>query len=881
MKKTSFIWPIIIIILFIVPIIINIFGDILWFQSIGYTNVFMTMLLTSIGIGLLFGLVFLAFGILNIKIAKRMHKSKADSKLLILLAGFFSLIIGSVFSGWEVVLKYLNPSVFGVVDPVFGLDIGFYVFTLPFYSLIYSYLFVFTVLGIVLSFISHIIFSESLKKSEKTEEDEVDFIFAAKSDYTLDWKEFKKKITPHLSILLAILFFVLSFGFWMAQYGLLFSQGGAVYGAGYTDINISLPLLNILMIVSAAVALFFLANLKINKWKIVKEGIIIFAIIVILGGVVSGVVQGFVVAPDESNIEKPYIERNIEYTLKAYGLDIVKENIFPVNYNLTKDDIKRNSGTIENIRLWDWRPLTQTYNQLQLFRTYYKFPDIDIDRYNVNGEYKQVMVSPREINLENLPREARSWVNEHLVYTHGYGVVMNPVDKVTNGLPDFYIKDIPPQSEQFSIERPEIYYGEETYEYSVVNTKTDELDYPSGEQNIYAKHEGTGGVQLSDIITRLLYAVKFGSIELLFSGSLTSESRILFYKQVNERIATIAPFLRYDSDPYIVLSEGNLYWIIDAYTITSQYPYSEPTGRRDGFNYIRNSVKVVVNAYSGDVEFYVIDNKDPIINTYQSIFPNMFKDFSEMSADLKEHIRYPEGLFKIQANIYSTYHMRDPKVFYNKEDIWVTPTEIYRGSRQEMIPYYIIMKLPGEDKESFIMMLPFNPRGKENLIGWMAAKSDMPDYGKLVVYQFSKQELTYGPMQIEARIDQDTDISQKITLWSQRGSDVIRGNTLVIPIEDSIIYVEPLFLEAVERGTLPELKRVIVAYGNQLTMQETLEEALNTIFEQATTSVERSEQTAEEKLAEIARLYKKAKEALSNGDLAGYANYVDMIEDFV
>ena len=905
MRLRDIITVLIIAILIIVPMLLGIYGDFLWFITLGYESVFLTILFTGIGLFVLFFLAFFLLSFLNLKIANRLSRRKGKkstgkareaNKAITILIIIFSFIIGAGFANWEVVLKFLNSTPFHAVDPVFGLDLGFYAFELPFYSFILSFFLALVVLNIFFTFISRLslIKKTRVETEEETAEPEVEWIWGGRRKkhrhmhrYSLNWPGFKEKITPHLSVLLALLFFISSAWLYLAQFSLLFSSSGAVYGVGYTDLNVTLPLLNILSVISLLIGILFLVNIRFRKWRVIRDGIMVFAIVGFLGLVAVGVVQALVVAPDEFNLEKTYIQRNIEGTLAAYGLSNIRETIFPVSYNLTAQDIANNNGTISNIRLWDWRPLKQTYNQLQLFRTYYDFGDVDMDRYNINGQYKQVMVSAREMNTQNLPSTARTWVNEHLVYTHGYGVVMNPVDKVSQeGLPVFYVKDIPPSSDfsSLDLERPEIYYGEETYRYVVVKTQTDELDYPYGEQNVYTSYEGTGGVVLSDILRRLVYAVKFGSVELLFSGSLTPQSKILMHRDVSERIDKPAPFLAYDPDPYIVVSEGRLYWIVDGYTVTDRYPYSEPINIRGSmaFNYIRNSVKIVVDTYNGDVDYYVIDPDDPMIKTYQKMFPGLFKDFSRMPADLKNHIRYPEGLFSIQATIYSDYHMKDPMVFYNKEDVWVIPDEIYIGTRQQMIPYYVIMKLPGEDKEEFILMLPFTPKGKENMIGWMAARSDFPPYGNITVFQFSKQELTYGPMQVEARIDQDADISQLMTLWSQAGSQVIRGNTLVIPIEDSILYIEPLYLEATERGTLPQLKRVIAVYGDKLTMKETLQEALDEIFGAApiitpTGTTVPIPTTAAEKLAQIVDLFNRAQDALAEGDLGLYQQYIEQI----
>ncbi|NIO21864.1 MAG: UPF0182 family protein, partial [Candidatus Aenigmarchaeota archaeon] len=527
--------------------IINIFGDWFWFSSLGYDQVFLKMLLTSVTLGVIFGLSFFIFAFINIKAAKRFSvrksergKAKGMEKILILLAGLFAIMLGITFSNWEVFLKFLNPSVFGIADPVFGMDIAFYVFTLPFYSYIAGFFVVMFLLTTILTLMAYLFFSKSFKLERRIEED-VEVVGGL--GYTMDWVKVIKKSTPHVSFLLALLFFVFSFVLYLARYALLLSGTGVVFGAGYTDLAVTLPLISILSFLSVVVGLLFLLNIKRNKWRTPLLGLGALVGVAIVGGVAVGVTQAFIVAPNEFNFEQPYIERNIENTLNAYNLGGVSEKIFPISYDLTMDDIDKNKETIGNIRLWDWRPLIQTYNQLQLFRTYYQFWDVDIDRYNLDGQYKQVMISARGMNTRNLPENAQTWVNTHLVYTHGYGAVMNPVDKVSEeGLPEFYAKDIPPTSDYLIIERPEIYYGEGNSEYVVVKTTTDELDYPSGDKNIYTSYEGTGGVTLSDMFKRLVYAVKFGSIELFFSTSFTPESKILLYRDIKERVTGIAPF---------------------------------------------------------------------------------------------------------------------------------------------------------------------------------------------------------------------------------------------------------------------------------------------------------------------------------------------------
>ena len=870
-------------------------GDWFWFTTVGYENVFLTIVVTRLILGIIAFVAFFGFSYANAVIAgrtaaKALGRPVGGKQGFVLIAALGGLIAGLNMAGsWETVLRYLNQVPFSMQEPIFSLDIGFLIFSLPFYTLILNFLLgllIFTALLSAASFLFQVL----VVRIRVTRFPVVDI----ETDSEPVWSTYIQDFLPHLNVLLFLIFAVLAARLWLSRYEILFSTGGVVFGAGYTDIHITLPLLTILSVVALVIGIGFLVNEKLRRKDVIIYGIGAFAVIAIIGAIAGMAVQGLIVEPDEFNLEKTYLEYNIENTLDAYDLSSADEQPFLVNYSLTAEDIDANRLTVENIRLWDWRPLKTTYEQLQLFRTYYQFYDIDVDRYTIDGVYKEVLISPREMDIGNLQEQAQTWVNEHLVYTHGYGVVMNPVDVVTKeGLPAFYISDIPHTSEYISLEEPRIYYGEGSWNYVVTGTSTDELDYPAGDQNIYTDYYGDGGVLLDGILKKFVYAAKFSSIELLVSGSFTPESRILLHRSISDRIVTIAPFLSYDPDPYIVVADEKLYWIIDAYTTSDQYPYSEPIwtggGIRGGkLNYIRNSVKVVVDAFNGDVSFYVIDPDDPLIRTYRGIFPDTFKDIEEMPENLRSHLRYPEGIFRIQAELYATYHMKDPRVFYNKEDAWVIPDEIYRQNRQQMEPYYIIMKLPGETSEEFIMMLPFTPRNKENMIGWMAARSDPPQYGELIIYQFSKQELTYGPMQIEARIDQDTEISQDITLWSQAGSSVIRGNTLIIPIENSIIYVEPLYLEATEKGTLPQLKRVIVAYNDLITMQDTLSEALEVIFKGAIEEQATEEEggipvsrTDLEKLARIAALYDSAQEALSRGDLGQYQQYFDEIGKLV
>ena len=865
-------YAIIISVIAIIPLI-SLYGEWLWFSSVGFGSVFLTMLYTKLGLGITLGVVFFAVLYLNMHFVNRSLPKKGKKLPWLPVILVLSFFIATIFSnGWETALMFLNGTEFRTTDPVFSNDVKFYVFELPFYSFMLAFITVLTVFALLSIFLGHVLYSVRREKLETDEEGQ--FMRAVK----VDWFP-KGKGLSQLYFWFGLLFLAFVAWFFLARFNILFSESGAVAGAGFTDLTVQLPFLTVMSILSAIIAVIFFLNMKVLKRRLLKMSIIAFIAALILGNALGIVVQQFVVKPDEFNKEKAYIERSIGFTLNAFNLKDVDEKPLALSTDLSRDDISNNKGTIENIRILDWRPLLRTNNQLQVFRTYYDFQDVDIDRYFVDGEYKQVMISPREMNINNLAPQARTWVNRHLVYTHGYGVTMSPVERISKeGLPTYFIKDIPPQSDFFVIERPEIYFGQQTVEFIVVNTKTEELDYPKGETNIYTTYAGRAGIKLTGI-NRFVYAIMFGSPELLVSESITPDSKILFNRKIEDRIRAIAPFLKYDSDPYIVVSDGRLFWLYDAYTTTDKYPYSQPVSTTGGdINYIRNSVKVLIDAYNGDVTFYVIDKEDPLINTYRKIFPGAFKDFSEMNDDLKRHIRYPEDLFRMQAAVYSLYHMKNPRVFYNSEDTWAIPQEIYRGTKQDVTPYYVIMKLPEKEREEFLLMTPFTPLGKDNMIGWMAASSDEPSYGKITVFTFSKQELTFGPLQIEARINQDTTISQQLTLWDQAGSEVVRGNLLAIPIENSILYVEPLYLQASE-GAVPELKRVIVVFGDRLTMQETLEQALDVLFgEAAEELVEKpAGKTTEQLIKEANELYIKAQDALKQGNLTKYADYIDQV----
>lgn len=882
----------------------NLYIDWLWFKSLAYNHVFVTIILTDLGVKIAVGItVFVALFVnlyftrpvvLNAINATRQQEDEngvvtlyqsplaqyLNNKNLILVYGavsmFFAFFVGlSVTGDWITVQKFLNATPFGTADPIFNKDIGFYVFQLPFYQFIYKIL-AWIVLLSAMCVAAVYLLSESGQTS------------LAKLFNSMSARF-------HLSALAAIFFVLRAWGYRLEQYMLLYADGGAIYGAGFADINGRLLAFKILLVVALVCAIVILVNIFMRKFKLVLYSIgTLLVASIILGGVYPAVLQKFIVEPNEFNREHPYIEHNIEYTRLAYDLDKIERKPFPAGRHLSAQDIIENPETIDNIRLWDWRPLEQSYGQLQAMRLYYEFKGIDVDRYTIDGKYRQVMVAARELNQNLLPEQAKSWVNQKLQYTHGYGIVMSPVNEVTTeGLPNFLIKDIPPQTNtDLVINRPELYYGESTDEYVMVNTKTQEFDYPMGDDNAWTTYEETSGVKVNSFIRKALFAVAFTDYRMILSTDMTNETQILFNRNIYERVPKIAPFLRYDKDPYIVLSDdGRLYWMWDAYTVSNMYPYSEPFSGR--MNYIRNSVKITIDAYNGEVKFFVADQSDPIIQTFSKIFPNMFLPLEELSDDLKSHMRYPEELFLTQANKLATYHMTDSRIFYHKEDKWNLPNELYGRDEQAMEPYYTITKLPGEDEPEFVLILPYTPQNRNNMISWLAARMDGEHYGKLINYQFPKQELVYGPMQIEARINQDASISQQLTLWDQRerGFSVIRGNLLAIPIKDSLLYVEPIFLQA-EASRIPELRRVIVAHEDRIVMEPTLDLALQKMFGDIgavvpppTTDDPDLDPTVPLPIATLSELaqranqqYEDAQNRLQQGDWAGYGEAINQLE---
>ncbi|HEV2147636.1 MAG TPA: UPF0182 family protein, partial [Longimicrobiaceae bacterium] len=802
----------------------------LWFREIGFEVVYRTELITRAALFLGVGAVSFAWLYLNLRMAQRgavlnptvlrlgmgtshvnvaevLRRFRVPLSLLLAL-----LIAGGAAGGWLGVLRWMHRVPFGVSDPVFGRDVGFYVFTLPVISTVLGILFTLTVLALLLAGLLY-----WLRRD----------IIVAPGHVRVE-----ASAGMHLGMLLALAFVLTALTLWLVRIpGLLYSTTGPMVGASYTDLHATLPALRIMAGVAlVAAVLVVVGAVRRELFRFALMALGGYAVLSVLArGVYPAVIQNFVVDPTELSREAPQLRHHIAATRRAWGIENVEVRDLTGGAGLTLADIRANAPTIGNVRLWDRAPLLQTFGQLQEIRTYYDFVSVDDDRYWIDGEYRQVLLSPRELNPASLP--TRTFINEHLTFTHGMGLALGPVNRRTaEGLPVLFIRDLPPESDvSLQVTRPQIYYGELTNQAVFVHTRQPEFDYPAGEQNIFTAYQGAGGVPIGSWLRRIVFASYFGSSKVLLSGDLTRESRVLYHRNVVERARRALPFLTFDGDPYMVIDEaGTLQWILDAYTKSERYPYAQRLA--DGTSYMRNSVKVVIDAYHGSVRAYVMDPAEPIVRTYARAFPGIFRPIGEMPADLRAHLRYPEDLYRVQTTLHTTYHMDEPDEFYHREDQWQIPT---LGAEEQANPFAfmrrIIMRLPDEEGAEFIFMTPFTPRQKDNMAAWMVARSDGEHYGELRVYRFPKQSLVFGPRQIVNRINQDTEISRQISLWDQRGSEVLRGELLVLPVEESLLYVQPLYLRA-QGGQIPELKRVIVAYQSRVVMEETLEDALAALF---------------------------------------------------
>ena len=775
----------------------------------------------------------------------------------------------------SIILRFIWNEPYGQVDPIFGRDIGFYLFHLPFWEMIQTSLTVLvfmTLVGLVVAYV-------------------LTGLLRYQPGHGL---VARPSVLRQVRWNAALWLVLLAVGLYLDRYELLFRSSGIVFGAGYTDVHIELPAIWIMLVLVLllAVAIAVGPRMKMRRW--IPVGAATLAVVWILGrGIIPGMVSQFKVDPNELELETPYLENNIAMTRLAYGVDAVREVDYEADDTLTYADIENNRDAVDNIRLWDPRLLIQTYKQLQEIRLYYEFYSVDNDRYMVNGKPQQMMLAAREISPD-LPTQSNTWVNRHLQFTHGYGLVMSPVTETNRqGEPILVIRDVPPVVEVpgLTVERPAIYYGGAGEGYYIVNTGTEELHYPAGDENVYNSYDGEGGIPISNWFRRLLFAWELSDMNILLSDYIHDESRLQIWRGVQDRIRKITPFLVLDRDPYLVVNDGKLYYIQDAYTTSANFPYSQPFER---FNYIRNSVKVVVDAFDGHVTYYAVDESDPVLQVYQSIFPNVFRPLSELAPGLEHHFRYPQDLFEVQLEVYNRYHMTRPQVFYNNEDLWTRPFEKYGGQQLRMEPYYVLARLPGEEGLKFMLISPLTPENRDNMISWVAAKSDVEDYGELVVYKLPKQRLIYGPAQIEARIDQDPEISRQLALWDQRGSRVIRGNLMVIPIEDSFLYVEPVFLLA-EGVDIPQLQRVIVAIGEKVVMEPTMDQAIEALFG---TELEPSRQffaegvqaaqpdtvirrVTSDQLEEVRRIWRELQNAFEAGDWRRYGELMENLDEAV
>ena len=829
----------------LISLLRSIYTDILWFDALGFKSVFLKILFTRIVLFII-GAAFVA-ALLGTSLYFSHRLSRGPETLplppdvmdvlkkatvwgTVAVVIILSIIFGAVLaSKWELFLRFTNAISFGETDPVYNKDVSFYVFTLPAYSFLQGWLLGAGIVVLLATLTSYF----------------VNFYLRGISfNLTTGLK-------VQISIIGALVLFVVGWGHWLDRWGLVLSENGAIFGAAYADLHARQPALFILTIIAVASGVLMLVNAYLKGMRLLIGAVALWIVLfIVLNAVWPGLVQNFRVTPNEFAKESQYIERNIEFTRRGFDLNRITETFYPAETSVTAELIRQNPQTINNIRLWDYRPLTDVFKQIQLIRPYYDFRGADVDRYTINGEYRQVLLAAREVAPEKLTDEAQTWVNEKLIYTHGIGLAMSPVTEfTTEGRPEFFAKDIPPNGQipiassdssgepDILVNNPRIYYGENTLDYVLVNTNTEELDYQTGEGDLFrTNYSGTGGVRIGSYLRRLAYAWQFGDVNILISGEITSDSLLQYRRDIQERVSTAAPFLLLDEDPYLVAAEGQLFWIQDAYTKSDNYPYSDlyvdpladPLEPAVSFNYLRNSVKVVVDAFNGILSFYIWDTSDPIVQTYAKIFPDLFVDREEMPESLQEHVRYPQDLFTIQARQYVRYHMQDAQDFYNNEDLWAFANEKFgqADTLKTVEPYYIIMKFEDEEREEFVQLLPYTPNDRQNLVGWLAARSDGENYGKLVAFNFPKDRQVDGPEQVEARIDNDQDISAWFTLRCAEGSSCIRGNLLVIPVGNSIIYAEPVYIQAEGLTRFPQLKRVILATGERVVMEDTLNEAL-------------------------------------------------------
>ena len=887
--KKGILWALGIIIALIIAIGLMTDGivDYQWFKEVGYLKVFFTALKwkTVVFMPLFIILFFTIRAYINY-IRKAIFKVKKltvvkyedlrQKKIVTLSSLGASFVLALMLTGifWYKILEFVNASDFGVRDPLFNKDASFYIFKLP---LLQSILGLLIAVVVILAIVSIIVAGTA--RGINSGRDFKDFFGGTD-------KIAASLLSKQLAVLGAVFLVLLSGIFWLKTLTLIYAGGGVADGAGYTEVNVTLPVYRIIAICCLIAAVMTAIFVRKNKVKpiLITAGVIIA--LIIGEGIISAMVEKVVVTPNARDKESKYIAYNIEMTRKAFGLDDIESIEFAVDNSLTAEDIENNRSTIDNIRVTEFDLSRDVYNQMQAIRTYYGFNDVDIDRYTINGERRQVFVSARELDLSGGDARLQTWQNTHLFYTHGYGAVMSYTNQATStGLPEYILNDIPVEEVGgISLDTPQLYFGEKDYEYIVVGNKSNEIDYPTGNDNKESRYDGKAGITLSPL-NRLIYAWKLKSPNFILSSDITSDSKIIMYRNIMDRVKKIAPFLSYDEDPYVVIANDRMYWIVDAYTHTDKYPYSESYY---GINYISNSVKAVVDAYDGTVDFYLTDNSDGIAKTMNRIYGGIFKDISEMPEELRSHMRYSEDVFEVQAQVYEKYHMTNVNTFYNGQDLWnIASYKDSSGNNSEVKAVYQVMKLPGEENEEFILAIPYTVAGKENMVAWLAVRMDT-DLGGMLAVNFPEDQGIYGPQQFESKLNTNTEISQNRSLWGQQGSEVLLGETTIIPIEKTLLYVKSLYLKASGQNSLPELKRVIVQYGDNIVMEPTIDKAMQVLFntdepgnredDPGTGQNTEVDQNTKELIRKASELFDKAKQAQTSGNWAAYGEYLEQLE---
>lgn len=893
-------WSSLIVILFVCILFLNKIVDFVinveWYKEVGYLTVYFTKLIAICKLMIpLFIIIYISIVLywrsLRLSIIKYRRafevnndKVKNEKRIFIIVNLIVSFLFSYAFAAtyWYRILQFNNSVPFNIKDPILNLDVSFYIFKLPLIQSLHSMILSLIIFLGLITLVTYFILSVKDKviwRNLKKDSGKIDILNSGITRFA----------GKQLAVLAALVMICVSIGYILKCIGLVYSQKGVTFGAGYTDAHVSLLLYKIIAAASIISAVVIFVSILVSKVKPIIVSITVIVALILIKSLSYTVVQNFIVKSNQKTLEQPYIKYNIDYTRKAFNIENIDANPFQVKDNLTSQDIDNNMDTINNIRINSFEPTLEFYNQVQIIRYYYKFNNIDVDRYNINGKFNQIFIGTREINTKAI--DPNTWQNRHLIYTHGYGIVMNKVNSVTSeGQPNFVIKDMPPQnSTDIKLNNARIYFGEKTDDYAIVDTKLKEFDYPKGSENATNNYDGSAGIKLG-FINRILFAINQKDINFLLSRDILKESKILINRSIKDRVSKIAPFLNYDSDPYIVMSGGKLYWILDGYTVSDRYPFAQP---QNNLNYIRNSVKVTVDAENGNVNFYIMDKSDPIVQSYAKIFPDLFKDINKLPSDIVQHFKYPKDLFNIQCSVLGKYHVTDPGVFYSGEDLWEVAKNQKQvsGEKYSMDSSYMVMKLPNEQKEEMILLQYFNMRDKDNMVALFGVRMDGENYGKMVLYKFPAEKTVYSPYLFKQKLNQDTTISSQLSLWNKDGSEVQFGDTIIVPINQSLVYVEPMYLRASGKEGIPEMKRVIVSYSDKIVLAESIDDALQQIFsyKQDYNQENPNEYQIEtpsydinaEKLKEAKSLYEQALEAQKNGDWSKYGENIKKLGDII